>query len=228
MNDHTYTGPSSSEHSLVRALILVDIQNDFLPGGALAVAQGDHILPPVNRLLAERTRLFSYVVATQDWHPAGHESFASQHQGVAVGQLSELHGLPQVMWPDHCVQETYGARFSDDLNTRAFDHVVAKGTDPVVDSYSGFFDNDRRGDTKLHTWLSERGITELVIAGLATDYCVKFTVLDALSLGYKVTVVVDAVKGVNLKPNDSEQALSEMTKAGAKLARTRDILGGCL
>lgn len=208
------------------AFIVVDIQNDFLPGGALAVVNGEQIIPCVNRLLAERARLFSYVVATQDWHPADHQSFASHHRGVAVGQLHELHGLSQVMWPDHCVQETFGARFADALNARAFDAVVRKGSHPRVDSYSGFFDNDRRGDTGLHALLSERGISGLVVAGLATDYCVKFTVLDALSLGYAVTVVLDGVKGVNLRPNDSEQALEDMMRAGAKLARTSDILGG--
>ena len=214
------------DESLSRALIVVDLQNDFLPGGALAVSQGDQVIAPINRIMAERARLFSHVVATQDWHPAGHESFASQHHGVSVGQLSELHGLPQVMWPDHCVQGTFGAQFSADINVKSFDRIVTKGSDPKVDSYSGFFDNDRRGDTGLHTWLSEHEVSTLAVVGLATDYCVKFTVLDALSLGYKVTVVLDAVKGVNLAPKDSDDALNEMVRAGAKLARTRDILGG--
>lgn len=213
-----------------RGFIVVDVQNDFLPGGALAVSHGDEVVAPINRLLAERGRLFSVVVATQDWHPLGHQSFASQHAGAAVGALSQLHGLPQVMWPDHCVQDSRGARFAPELNIRAVDRIFKKGQNPAVDSYSGFFDNDRRGDTGLDAWLKEQlkehETRKLLIAGLATDYCVKFTVLDALSLGYDVTVVLDGIRAVNLNPGDGESAVHMMVKAGAKMARINDILGG--
>lgn len=215
-----------SHKPIGRAFIVVDIQNDFLPGGALAVSCADQVIAPINRLIAERARLFSCVVATQDWHPENHESFASQHRGLVVGQLSELHGRPQVMWPDHCVQGSFGARIAAGLSISRLDHIVTKGSNAAVDSYSGFFDNDRCHETGLHAWLIEREITSVAVAGLATDYCVKFTVLDALSLGYKVTVITDAVRGVNLQPNDSDDALNEMARAGAKLACLKDIWGG--
>ena len=216
MNENGY-------HPKHRALIVVDVQNDFLPGGSLAVKHGDDVIAPINRLLAERSRLFDAVVATQDWHPSRHESFAHQHLGKSPGEMINLHGLTQVLWPDHCVQGSRGAEFSSELMVQKIDLVFTKGSDPRVDSYSGFFDNGRRGDTGLNMWLKEQCITKLVIAGLATDYCVKFTVLDALKLGFSVSVITDAVRGVNLSPDDSEKALAEMTKAGARLVSTKSI-----
>ncbi len=216
MNEKAY----DSKH---RALIVVDVQNDFLPGGSLAVKNGDDVIAPINRLLAERSRLFDAVVATQDWHPSSHESFAHQHIDRNPGELIELHGLTQVLWPDHCVQGSRGAEFSSELMVQKFDRIFTKGSDPRVDSYSGFFDNGRRSDTGLNFWLKEQGITKLVIAGLATDYCVKFTVIDALKLGFAVSVITDAVRGVNLTPGDSEKALAEMTMAGARLVSTKSI-----
>ena len=199
----------------MRALILVDLQNDFIPGGALAVKDGDAVISIANRLLAERSRLFDFVVATQDWHPAGHESFASVHVGRAIGEFIHLNGLQQILWPDHCVQGARGAKFVDTLMTSRFDAVFQKGMNRGVDSYSGFFDNARRGDTGLAVWLRERNVTELTVMGLATDYCVKFTVLDALSLGFKVDVVTDGCRAVNVLAGDDRRAFDEMRAAGA-------------
>ncbi|EAQ76976.1 bifunctional nicotinamidase/pyrazinamidase [Blastopirellula marina] len=203
----------------MRALLLIDVQNDFLPGGSLAVAEGDQIIPIINACL----RKFDLVVATKDWHPPEHESFASQHVGHAVGQQIDLHGLPQILWPDHCVQHSRGSEFSDDLQTAAIDHVIYKGDDPQIDSYSGFFDNDRRHATGLHAWLQAKGVTELYIAGLATDYCIKYTALDAIDLGYRVQLIVDACRGVDLSPGDVNAALKEMEAHGVKLIQSADI-----
>ncbi|UUO05192.1 bifunctional nicotinamidase/pyrazinamidase [Blastopirellula sp. J2-11] len=203
----------------MRALLLIDVQKDFLPGGSLAVAEGDQIVPIINACL----RKFDLVVATKDWHPPKHESFASQHHGYAVGQQIDLHGLPQILWPDHCIQQTKGSEFSDDLQTSAIDHVAYKGDDPQVDSYSGFFDNDRRHATGLHDWLQAKGVAELYLAGLATDYCVKYTALDAIDLGYRVWLIVDACRGVDLSPGDVNAALEEMKAHGVTLIQSADI-----
>ena len=192
------------------ALILVDLQNDFLPGGALAVPSGDDVLPVARRL----SRVFPLVVATQDWHPAGHDSFASGYPGRVPGDVVECGGLPQVLWPDHCVQETDGAEFSEQLDPAAVHHVVRKGTNPQIDSYSGFFDNGHQQSTGLDDLLREAGVQRVFVLGLATDYCVKFTALDARTLGYETTLIVDGCRGVDLKPGDCEQAISEMKAAG--------------
>lgn len=197
----------------MNVLLLIDIQNDFLPGGALAVPDGDAVIAIANDLIASA----DHVVATQDWHPGGHGSFASSHDGVDVGQLFQLHGLQQVAWPDHCVQGTKGAEFSAELSTEKIDHVVTKGTQPNIDSYSGFFDNDHHQATGLHDYLQSIGATKLTVVGLATDYCVKFTVLDALELGYKVHVILDGCRGVNLSPGDVDAAVAEMKAAGAEI-----------
>ena len=199
----------------MNALILVDIQNDFVPGGALAVSEGDAVVPVANALA--RSGDFDLVVATQDWHPEGHESFAAAHEGHEPGQVIDLHGLDQVLWPVHCVQGTPGAEFVDALDTEAIDAVFQKGTDPTIDSYSGFYDNGRRKATGLGEWLRERGVTKVTVVGLATDYCVKFTALDALSEGFATTVVTEACRGVNLSPGDAERALEELREAGAVL-----------
>ncbi|MGB7347692.1 MAG: bifunctional nicotinamidase/pyrazinamidase [Pirellulaceae bacterium] len=198
----------------MHALLLIDLQNDFLPGGALAVTGGNAVIAVANRLMES----FDLVVATQDYHPTDHGSFASQHQGVAVGDVFQLDGLAQVAWPDHCVAGTMGAEFSKNLQTDHIDHVVQKGTDPLVDSYSGFFDNDHRGVTGLHDYLQSKGVTELTVMGLATDYCVKFTVLDALELGYVVNLIVEGCRGVNLNAGDVDAAIAHMQQAGAKMA----------
>ena len=170
----------------MNALIIVDIQNDFLPGGALAVKEGDMIIPIVNTLM----RKFDLVVATQDWHPAGHESFASSHAGKHPGDVIMLHGLKQVLWPDHCVQLTAGAAFSNKLNASSIKKIFQKGMNPKIDSYSGFFDNGQMQDTGLNIYLKSMAVDDVFIVGLATDYCVKFTASDALTLGYRTTVIV--------------------------------------
>ena len=197
----------------MKTRLLVDIQNDFLPGGALAVPGGDRIVPLVNELMAS----FDLVVATQDWHPADHASFAVNHPGHTDFEVIALDGLPQTLWPVHCVQNTGGALFAPGLHTRLIARVFPKGMNPRIDSYSGFYDNDHCASTGLADWLRERGVTEVTVAGLATDYCVKFTVLDALREGFKVRLLTKACRGVNLKPGDVDRALVEMQAAGARL-----------
>ncbi|PQO41193.1 bifunctional nicotinamidase/pyrazinamidase [Blastopirellula marina] len=195
------------------ALLLIDLQNDFLPGGALAVGEGDQVIPVANRLLPA----YPLVVATQDWHPAGHRSFASQHAGKSIGDVIELDGLPQVLWPDHCIQGTWGAQFAPGLDMGGVDHIVQKGTDPQIDSYSGFFDNARRKRTGLEDYLQREGVDEVHIVGLATDYCVKFTALDAVGLGFKTKVILEGVRGVELHEGDCEAAIADMAKAGIEI-----------
>lgn len=205
---------------MTQALLLVDVQNDFSPSGALPVADGDQIVPVINRLIPH----FKHIVATKDWHPAGHSSFASSNQ-QNVGEVIVLDGIPQIMWPDHCVQDSEGAEFISGLNVEAITKVIYKGTNPKIDSYSGFFDNQRLQATGLADYLHSKGIKELAIVGLATDYCVKFTALDAVSLGFKTTVVQDACRGVEMAQGDVESAWKQMKQAGCKLMRSEDITG---
>ncbi len=204
----------------MEALIVVDIQNDFLPGGALAVRNGDQIIPGVNRLM----KRFDLVIATQDWHPADHGSFASNHQGKKPGEMIRLHGLDQILWPDHCVQHTPGAEFSKDLNKENIQKIFQKGTDPAIDSYSGFFDNGKRKDTGLNDYLKNKGVDEVYIVGLATDYCVKYTALDAIECGYKTTLIADATRAVNLQPQDGEKAIEEMQQKGIYVINSKSFL----
>ncbi len=195
----------------MKTLLLIDIQNDFLPGGALAVPDGDRIVPLVNGLMPG----FDLIVATQDWHPADHGSFAVNHPGQPAFGQGELEGLPQTFWPVHCVQNTGGALFAPGLETRRIQRVFQKGMNPRIDSYSGFYDNGHRAATGLAEWLKAAGARELWIAGLATDYCVKFTVLDALREGFSVKVLREACRGVELTPGDCRRAFAEMEAAGA-------------
>jgi nicotinamidase/pyrazinamidase len=203
----------------MRALILVDIQNDFVPGGALAVREGDRVVPIANRLMPR----FDVVVATQDWHPADHGSFAGNHPGRRVGEVIELNGLPQVLWPVHCVQGTAGAEFVAGLDVAKVAKVFRKGTDREIDSYSGFYDNGHRRSTGLGEWLSERGVRGVYVMGLATDYCVKFTALDARRLGLDVTLVEDGCRGVELKPGDVARAVEEMRSADVKVVLSANV-----
>ncbi len=207
---------------MTRALLLVDIQNDFLPGGALAVAEGDAIVPIANRLMP----LFAHVVASQDWHPPQHGSFAAQHPGSEPFQMSELAGLSQILWPTHCVQATPGAGFASALDVAGIDHVVQKGTDPMIDSYSAFYDNGHRQATGLAEYLRSKGIDALFVCGLAADVCVKFTVLDALAEGFDTTLIVDATRGVDMTPGDTDAALAAMRQAGAHLIDSQVLLDG--
>ena len=206
-----------------RALLLVDLQNDFCAGGALAVADGDSTIDVANLLIRAAKIRGDAVVASQDWHPANHGSFASQHNVDAYSQ-GELDGLAQTFWPDHCVQHSDGAALHPLLAAQDIDAVFHKGESVNIDSYSAFFDNGHRQKTGLDAWLRERGIDELVVLGLATDYCVKFTVLDALQLGYAVNVITDGCRGVNIQPQDSANAFMEMTVEGAMLYTLDDWL----
>jgi nicotinamidase/pyrazinamidase len=203
----------------MNALLLIDIQNDFLPGGALAVPDGHRVVPVVNRLQP----CFDIIVATRDWHPADHGSFAANHPGRKVGDQIELHGLTQILWPTHCVQGTAGADFAPDLDRTRWARVFVKGTDASIDSYSGFYDNGHRQATGLGEYLRERQVTDLYVAGLATDYCVKFTVLDALQLGFKVHLIEDACRGVDLQPDDVKNAIETMKAAGAEIITAKQL-----
>jgi nicotinamidase/pyrazinamidase len=205
---------------IMKALILVDVQNDFLPGGALAVPDGDAILPIVNHMQAT----FPLVVATQDWHPANHGSFAANHPGKNVFTQIDLNGLPQTLWPVHCVQGTRGAELAPGLQRDRIAKIFPKGTDAAIDSYSGLFDNGHRKSTGLGEWLKGQGVTEVFVCGLATDYCVKFTALDAARTGFKTHFIEDASRGVNLQPNDVTNAIAEMRQAGVAIDQSRDIL----
>jgi nicotinamidase/pyrazinamidase len=200
----------------VTCLVLVDIQNDFLPGGALAVPDGEAVIPAANKLQTA----FPLVVATQDWHPANHGSFAANHPGKKVFEQIDLNGLPQTLWPVHCVQGTAGADLASGLHRDRIAKVFTKGTDPAIDSYSGFFDNGHRRATGLGDWLKARGVTEVHVCGLATDYCVKFTALDGAGLGFKTHLIENACRGVNLHPKDVKNAIEEMRRAGVSIARS--------
>jgi nicotinamidase/pyrazinamidase len=199
----------------VKALIIVDVQNDFLPGGALAVPQGDQVIPVINDLSLE----FDLVFTTQDWHPANHCSFAASYPDKKIGDRILIDGQEQILWPVHCVQNTNGAQLAAELHPKVISGGVhiSKGIDERVDSYSGFFENQRKRATGLDELLRQHGADDLTIVGLATDYCVKATALDARGLGFKVTVVLDACRAVNLSPDDSAKAIAVMRAAGAKM-----------
>lgn len=203
----------------MKALLMVDIQNDFLPGGALEVTDGDKIIDVVNQL----QQLFDLVVATQDWHPRNHMSFASSYPGRNPGDHVRSGGTDQILWPDHCVQGTSGAELSDALDTERVVRVIRKGTDPNVDSYSGFFDNQRNRATGLDGFLKKHGIKFLIITGLAADVCVKFTALDALALGYEVYLVEDATKAVGGE-KALQDTVSELSKKGVHVVRSEELV----
>jgi nicotinamidase/pyrazinamidase len=203
----------------MEALLLVDLQNDFCRGGALAVPDGDAVVPVANALASR----FELVVATQDFHPATHLSFARNHAGKAEYEKVDLDGLEQVLWPAHCVQGTPGVAFHPALDVARVTRIFQKGTDERIDSYSGFFDNGQRKATGLGEYLNAQGVTRLVILGLATDYCVKWTALDARRLGFSVRVVEDGCRGVGLQPDDIPRALEEMSAAGVRVIRSGEV-----
>ena len=195
----------------MKALLLIDIQNDFLPGGSLAVPHGDQIIPLVNRL----QQAFDLVVATQDWHPQGHKSFASSHPGKAVFEQVEWRGAPQVLWPDHCVQGTKGAELSTAIDWRKTEAVFRKGTNPEIDSYSGFYDNGYVKSTGLSHYLRGRGVTAVYLAGLAGDYCVYFTAKDALAEGFDTYVMEDATRAIS--EEGFQQAKKDVIDRGGRV-----------
>lgn len=203
----------------MNAFLVVDVQNDFLPGGALAVPDGDQVIPIVNRLV----ECFALVLATQDWHPANHGSFAANHPNRRPGEMIDLNGIRQILWPVHCVQGSPGAAFSAQLRTERFSNVFRKGVDPGIDSYSGFFDNGRKRSTGLAEYLRDRNVDELFICGLATDYCVKFSSFDSIGSGIRTHVIEDACRGVDLKPGDSAAAIAAMRDAGVSIVESTSL-----
>lgn len=210
----------------MNALIVTDVQNDFTPAtsnkpeGALAVPDGNAVVPIINRLMPA----FDIVSATQDWHPPDHCSFASQHPGRKPGEVIEWKGLEQILWPDHCVQYTQGAALLAELDLARLTHVVHKGADRDIDSYSTFYDNGHVQSTGLGEYLKREGVTDVFMVGLTTDYCVKYSVLDAVRLGFKTHVILDACRGVNLQAGDVDQAIDEMRQAGAEIITSDQVL----
>jgi nicotinamidase/pyrazinamidase len=208
----------SSDNSV---LLVVDVQVDFCPGGNLPVPDGDKVVPVINRL----SRAFQRVVATQDWHPQDHVSFASNHPGSNPFDTIRGKEGEQILWPDHCVPGTPGAGFHPDLDTLCFDLIVRKGTDPALDSYSAFFENDRKTPTGLHFYLKGLNVKSVYLAGLALDVCVYYSAMDALKLGFHTVVVEDACRGIDTPPGSLQARLEEMRKAGARILRAADVEG---
>ncbi|PHM28626.1 bifunctional nicotinamidase/pyrazinamidase [Xenorhabdus budapestensis] len=204
------------------ALLLIDLQNDFCTSGTLAVKESEEVIEMANKAIELCQQHNITIIATQDWHPSDHMSFAV-NSGQLVGELGELNGIPQIWWPVHCVQGQLGADFHPALNQSAIQKIFRKGENSQIDSYSAFFDNDHKNATRLHGWLSEQHINRLLILGIATDYCVKFTVLDALAHGYETYVIVEGCRGVNIQADDSQRAIEEMTAKGAKLTSLNEI-----
>lgn len=202
----------------MRALIIVDVQNDFCPGGALAVPEGDMVIEPINEMMSS----FDCIVQTQDWHPEDHLSFASNHDGKSAYDTVDMKYGEQVLWPDHCVQGTEGAMFHKDVKNKPSQLIIRKGFRREIDSYSAFFENDQSTVTGLHGYLQARGIKELFVAGLATDFCVKWTALDGRKLGYKVNLVTDAVKGIDID-GSVDAAMEEMKEAEVQMISSTEV-----
>ena len=196
----------------MKALVVIDPQNDFCPGGALAVADGDSIMQPINAMMDA----FDLVILTQDWHPEGHSSFASSHEGAASFTLTDMPYGPQVLWPDHCIQGSDGAAFHPALDTVRADAVIRKGTNPAVDSYSAFFENDKATATGLAGLLRDRGCEDITMVGLATDYCVAWSALDGVANGFRVDVRLPACRAIDLD-GSLDKALADMRAAGVSL-----------
>ena len=203
----------------MKALLIVDVQNDFCPGGALEVPGGDTVVPVINKLIDK----FDTIIQTQDWHPAGHSSFASSHKGKDPFDTIEVDYGTQVLWPDHCVQGSEGADFHPDLNIKKTQVIIRKGFRKEIDSYSTFFENDQKTTTGLTGYLKQRGITDLYTVGLATDFCVKWSILDGIDEGFTMHIVEDAVKGIDLD-GSVEQAWKEMKEKGVKVTSSEEIL----
>lgn len=203
----------------MKALIIVDLQNDFLPGGALPVPHGDEVVPVANEL----QRHFHLVVATKDWHPPDHGSFAANHKRKNPGDRIILDGIEQILWPVHCVQNTHGAEFAPSFDTSRIAHVFHKGVDPLIDSYSTFFDNAHRRHTGLAHYLKERSIKDIYLLGLALDYCVKYSALDARELGFNTHIILDGCRGIDLEPGDINRALDEMKAVGAVFLKSSQL-----
>ena len=202
------------------ALLIIDMQRDFMPGGALSVPNGDLIIPKINRLM----KAFPLVVATKDFHPKGHVSFSSSHPGKKIGESIKVSGSKQILWPEHCMQDSKGSDFAQELDTAHIHHVVTKGTCIDIDSYSAFFDNAHNRSTGLGEYFKSRGITQLFVCGVATDYCVLFSVLDALALGFSVFVMEDVCRAVDLQLGDEQKAYDTMQQKGARIILSEDAI----
>ena len=202
----------------MKALLIIDMQNDFLPGGSLEVPEGDVVIPVINKIQDQ----FELVIATQDWHPEGHGSFASRHQGKEPMDKTELNGLEQILWPDHCVQGSEGAEFTKELDMKRVEAIFRKGMDPGIDSYSGFYDNGHKKSTGLADYLRGRNVTELSVTGLAGDVCVNFTIMDALKEGFNTTLIIDGTRPVD--KDAFEEAVENMKKNGVKILQSGDLL----
>lgn len=202
------------------ALLLIDLQNDFCSGGSLAVPDADAVIPLANQLQS----YFDLVMTTQDWHPSNHISFVTTHIGKRVGDSIQIGNYSQELWPIHCVQGSEGVKLHADLKTHQIAHFIRKGVDAHADSYSAFFDNDRVHQTGLKNYLEVHNVNEIYVMGLATDYCVKYSVLDALKLGFQVNVITDGCRGIELNAGDIDQAFEQMRAAGAKLITASDVM----
>ncbi|MBN1524011.1 MAG: bifunctional nicotinamidase/pyrazinamidase [Spirochaetales bacterium] len=201
------------------ALLVIDVQNDFCPGGSLAVSRGDAVIPVINTI----SPLFSNVVLTQDWHPENHASFASQHSGKKAFDVINIAGVQQVLWPDHCVSGSMGADFHPGLDSSIARMIIRKGIHQHIDSYSAFFENDHETSTGLHGYLHELGIVTVVLAGLATDFCVYYSAVDAVKMGYRVIVILDAVAGIDVPEGSVKKAIAEMTNMGVICINSGEI-----
>ncbi len=200
----------------MKVLLIIDVQNDFCPGGALAVGGGNEVVPVINSIIWK----FNRVVATQDWHPADHSSFASNHKGKKPFDEIELNGYRQTLWPDHCVQGSRGADFHPDLNTTLVDLIVRKGTSSDIDSYSAFLENDKKTKTGLDGYLNSIGTTEVFVCGLATDYCVYYSAMDAHMIGFKTAVIIDACRGIDVPEGSLTKVIASMREAGIRIVES--------
>lgn len=196
----------------MKALIIVDLQYDFMPKGALGVKKAEEVIPVINHIMKK----FSVVIASQDWHPKNHVSFAKTHK-MKIGEILEVDGEKQMLWPIHCVEYTHGASIVQELNKGCIQKYFYKGNDPSIDSYSAFFDNQKKRETGLDTFLRTKNVTTIFLSGLTTEYCVMYTALDGLKLGYKVVVILDACRPVNLHPSDEKNAIKKMRKSGVQI-----------
>lgn len=202
----------------MKALLIIDVQNDFIPGGALEVAGGDQIIPVINKLQTK----FDLVVATQDWHPQGHDSFASSHPGKKPFDVIDLDGIKQVLWPDHCVQGSPGAEFHLELNTKRVEAIFRKGINPRIDSYSGFYDNGHRKSTGLSGYLREKEVTEIFFCGLAADYCVYYSIKDAIKEGFSTALIEDSTKPIDAQ--QFEKIKIELTGNNCRLMKSHELM----
>jgi nicotinamidase/pyrazinamidase len=201
------------------ALIVIDLQNDFCPGGALAVYDGDKIVPVINSIMDK----FDVVIGTQDWHPQKQVSFASNHSGKKIYDQIEIDGLTQTLWPDHCVQGTHGAEFYKALNSVRFNLILRKGMSPKIDSYSAFLENDKKTETGLNGYLDVLNVNDVYLCGLATDYCIYFSAMDSVKYGFNTFVLLDACRGIDVPEGNIDKCVKDMTGKGIKIIKTGDL-----